>query len=85
MLNSTTEQGEIEMTAIVSFLRYICLASGGIFAAVVFAELAGAQIPHNVSFALIGAALAISLLTLPMLFTFLIEPKKTIDHENDSQ
>ena len=73
------------MTTIASVLRYLCLASGGVFAVIVFTELAGVQIPHNVSFALIGAALVICLLTMPMLFTFLMEPKKTIDHENDSQ
>ena len=73
------------MTAIVSFLRCLCLASGGVFAAVVFADFAGVQIPESVSFTLIGAALAICLLTMPMLFTFLMEPKKTIDHENESQ
>ena len=73
------------MATIASVLRYLCLASGGVFAVIVFAELAGVQIPHNVSFALIGAALAICLLTMPMLFTFLLDTEKTIDHENDSR
>lgn len=73
------------MTTIASVLRYLCLASGGVFAVIVFVELAGVQIPHDVSFALIGGTLAICLLTMPMLFTFLMEPNKNVDHENDSQ
>lgn len=73
------------MTTIASVLRYLCLASGGVFAVIVVAGLAGVQIPHNVSFALIGAALAICLLTMPTLFTFLLDTEKAVDNDNDSQ
>ncbi len=72
------------MTVIVLFLRGLCLASGGVFAVIVFSDFFGVVISGNISVILTATSLTVCLLTMPMLFTFLMKRSADIDEQTNA-
>ena len=71
--------------SLVRFLRYVFLASGGLFGFVVLADKFGITIPSGVESSLIAITLSICMFTVPMWLIGLMPRKASPDDDNSQE
>lgn len=71
--------------SLVRFLRYVFLASGGLFGFVVLADKFGITIPSGVESGLIAITVSICMFTVPMWLIGLMPRKASPDDDNSQE